>query len=108
MAVALMITGVWTADFLGHQMLRLVGINPAGKASPSSAKTRRCPDDSDAWPAGPGEITLAAIESFAALRSVSDLLVIRLLDEPVLLKLNGEAVDHPLLPTEVRANMRAH
>jgi hypothetical protein len=31
---------------------------------------------------------LAAVESFAALRSVSDLLVIRLLDEPILLKLN--------------------
>jgi hypothetical protein len=34
---------------------------------------------------------LAAIESFAALRSVSDLLVIRLLDEPILFKLNDGA-----------------
>jgi hypothetical protein len=32
---------------------------------------------------------LAAVEAFAALRSISDLLVMRLLDKPVLLKLHG-------------------
>src|SRR5205814_2024136 len=37
LAATLMLAGVWLADFLGHQMLRLAGINPAGKASPISS-----------------------------------------------------------------------
>ncbi len=33
----LMLAGVWLADFIGHQLLSLAGINPANKASPVSS-----------------------------------------------------------------------
>ncbi len=32
-----MIAGLWTADFVGHQLLRLAGVDPTGKASPISS-----------------------------------------------------------------------
>jgi hypothetical protein len=51
---------------------------------------------------------LAAVESFAALRSISDLLVIRLLDEPVLLKLNGDVVQSQHLPTQTEGGHTSH
>jgi len=37
LAAALMIAGLWIADFAGHWFLSLAGINPAGKASPISS-----------------------------------------------------------------------
>ena len=37
LAALLMLAGVWLADFIGHGILALLGVDPAGKASPVSS-----------------------------------------------------------------------